>query len=112
VSSVTSNSWFDTLAKRSDRFPIKADNIHEASKLDPCYRLRLALNALILLGWLAGAVLAAHAITSSGTVGFVLAVGFLVGSLAAAVRVSSLTHRCAQYERLLRKHDIDPRSGL
>jgi uncharacterized membrane protein YciS (DUF1049 family) len=72
--------------------------------------MRRALNAVILLGWLAGAVLAAHAITSSGTVGLVFGVGFLVGSLAAAVRVIDLTHRCAQYERLLRKHDIDPRS--
>lgn len=74
--------------------------------------MRLALNAVILIGWLAGAVLAAHAITSSGTLGFVFGVGFLVGSLATAVRLIALTHRCAQYERLLRKHDIDPQSDL
>jgi hypothetical protein len=74
--------------------------------------MRIALNAVILLGWLAGAVLAVHAITSSGTIGMVFGVGFLVGSLAAAIRLSTLSHRCAQYERLLRKHDIDPRSDL
>ena len=73
--------------------------------------MRSALSAMILLGWLAGAVLAAHAITSSGTIGFVFGVGFLVGSFATAVRLMTLTQRCAQYERLLRKHDIDPGSG-
>ena len=74
--------------------------------------MRLALNAVILLGWLAGAVLAAHAITSSGTIGFVFGVGFLVGSLATAVRLLALTQRCGQYERMLRKHNIDPGSDL
>jgi hypothetical protein len=72
--------------------------------------MRIALNAMILLGWLAGTVLAAHAITSSGTLGFVLGVGFLVGSLATLVRLSILSHRCVEYDRLLRKHNIDPRS--
>jgi uncharacterized membrane protein YciS (DUF1049 family) len=67
---------------------------------------------VILLGWLAGAVLAAHAITSSGTIGFVFGVGFLVGSLATAVRLLALTHRCRQYERTLRNHNIDPGSDL
>jgi hypothetical protein len=74
--------------------------------------MRVALNALILLGWLAGAVLAVHAITSSGTIGLVFGVGFLVGSLPAAVRLSTLSHRCAHFERVLRKHGIDPRSDL
>jgi hypothetical protein len=72
--------------------------------------MRSALNGVILLGWLAGAVLAAHAITSSGTVGFVFGGAFLVGSLATAVRLIALTQRCGQYERLLSKHRIDPRS--
>ncbi len=70
--------------------------------------MRIALNTVILLGWFAGAVLAAHAITSSGTIGLVFGVGFLVGSLTAAVRLSALSHRCAQYERLLRRNGIDP----
>jgi hypothetical protein len=74
--------------------------------------MRIALNAVILLGWLAGTVLAAHAITSSGTIGFVLGIGFLVGTLATIVRLSILRHRCTQYERLLRKHHIDPGSDL
>ncbi len=74
--------------------------------------MKVALNAVILLGWLAGAVLAVHAITSSGTIGMVFGVGFLVGSLAAATRLSTLSHHCTQYERLLRKHGIDPRSDL
>jgi hypothetical protein len=72
--------------------------------------MRIALNALILLGWLAGAVLAVHAITSSGTTGLVVGVGFLVGSLAAAVRLSVLSYRCTRFEQVLRKHGIDPRS--
>ena len=74
--------------------------------------MRRVLDALILLGWLAGVVMAAHAITSSGTIGFVFGVGFLVGSLATIVRLSTLSHRCIEYEQLLRKHNIDPRSGL
>ena len=74
--------------------------------------MRRALSAVILLGWLAGVVLAAHAITSSGTIGFVFGVGFLVGSLAATVRLITLSRRCDHYEGLLRKHGIDPRSAL
>lgn len=73
--------------------------------------MRRVLNTVSVLGWLAGVVLAAHAITSSGTLGFVFGVGFLVGSLAAIVRLTTLSHRCAEYERLLRRHNIDPGSG-
>lgn len=73
--------------------------------------MRSALNAVILLGWIAGALLAAHAITSSGTIGLVLGVVFLVGSLATAIRLVTLNNHCIHHERLLRKHNIDPRSA-
>ena len=69
--------------------------------------MRRVLNTVIVLGWLAGVVLAAHAITSSGTLGFVFGVGFLVGSLATIVRLNTLSHRCSEYERLLREHNIN-----